>query len=114
MRCVARTGDAQAVRAAKPPRCAATFVHPVRSGSVQAPVGSQRRRLLAAALGPVLAAGIASSADADRGRYVLHSVTERANPGPTVSKRLDQFRAAPHARVVVPAEWRRLSATLGQ
>src|SRR3989442_4116841 len=81
---------------------------------VQAPVGSQRRRLLAAALGPVLAAGIASSADADRGRYVLHSVTERANPGLTVSKPLDQFRAVSRARVVVPAEWRRLSAKPGQ
>src|SRR3989442_11610629 len=80
---------------------------------VQAPVGSQRRRLLAAALGPVLAAGITSAADADRGRYVLHSLTERANPGLTVSKPLDQFRAVSRARVVVPAEWRRLHAKPG-
>ena len=73
-----------------------------------------RRRLLAAALGPVLALGVVSGAQADRGRYVARSFVEPAKPGLTVSKPLDALRAVSGARVVVPSEWRRQSAKAGQ
>jgi hypothetical protein len=76
--------------------------------------GGLRLQLVAVALGAALALGIASAAHGDRGRYVTRSFTEPANPGLEVSKPLEEFRAVSRARVVVPTEWRRLSAKPGQ
>jgi hypothetical protein len=76
--------------------------------------GQLRYQLLAVGLGPALALGIASAAHGDRGRYVTRSFMEPANPGLEVSKPLEEFRAVSRGRVVVPTEWRRLSAKSGQ
>jgi len=73
-----------------------------------------RSQLLAAGLGAALALVIASAAHGDRGRYVVRSFIEPANPGLKVSKPLEEFRAVSRARVVVPTEWRRLNAKSGQ
>jgi hypothetical protein len=78
------------------------------------PIARLGYRLFAAALGSALLLAIASAAQADRGRYVARSSTEPANPGLTVSPPLKDFRAVSRARVVVPAEWRRLRTSSGR
>jgi hypothetical protein len=73
-----------------------------------------RRLLAAAGLTAVLALALTASAFADRGRYVARSFTETARSGLAVTGPLADRRAVARARVVVPAEWRRLSAKAGQ
>ena len=75
---------------------------------------SIRYPLLAVGLGLALSLAIASAAHGDRGRYVARSFTEPAKPGLAVSAPLEKFRVVTRARVVVPAEWRRLRADSGQ
>jgi hypothetical protein len=70
-------------------------------------------QLLVVGLGSALALGMVSVAHGDRGRYIVQSLTEPASPGLAVSKPLEEFRAVSRARVVVPAEWRRLKARSG-
>jgi hypothetical protein len=76
--------------------------------------GATFRRLLIAALVAALVLGIASGAQADRGRYVARSFTEPAKPGLSVTGPLADLRAVSGARVVVPSEWRRLGAKSGR
>jgi hypothetical protein len=63
--------------------------------------------LFALGTAPVLALGIASAAQADRGVYRAFSFTEAADPGLTVSKPLDEFVAVSRARIIAPDEWQR-------
>ena len=57
-------------------------------------------------------AGLAQAAD---NRHLAYSFTEPATPGLKVSGTLgEQFRAVAGARVVVPGQWRRLSARPGR
>jgi hypothetical protein len=74
-----------------------------------------RPSVVAVAIAPVLALGVASAAHADRGGYRALSFTETANPGLTVSGSLgDTYVAVSRARVIVPTEWRRLKAKAGE
>jgi hypothetical protein len=56
---------------------------------------------------------VASSPAADSG-YIARSFTEAADPGLTVQPPLDEFRAVARARVVVPADWRRVATAAGR
>jgi hypothetical protein len=75
---------------------------------------ARRQLLVAVGLTPVLALALTASASADRGRYLTRSFTETASSGLAVTGPLADRRAVSRARVVVPDEWRRLSAKPGQ
>ncbi|HEX6391446.1 MAG TPA: hypothetical protein VFZ89_18425 [Solirubrobacteraceae bacterium] len=61
-----------------------------------------------------LALALAVPAHADSGRYVAHTLTEPASPGLEVTGVLSDLRAIARARIVLPAEWRRLRADRGK
>jgi hypothetical protein len=68
------------------------------------------------ALGAVasLGSGAALAATSQHGRYLAVSVTEPATAGVPANKPLEGYVRVSKARVVVPAEWTRLSAKPGQ
>jgi len=68
------------------------------------------------ALGAVawLGSGAAFAATSQHGRYLTAPVIEPLSSGLPASKPLDRYVAVSRARVIVPAEWTRLSSKRGQ
>jgi hypothetical protein len=72
------------------------------------------RSLVFVAVLVALVLSIAAAAQAATTTYVVRAFTEPASSGLAVKKPLDEFRAVSGARVIVPSDWRPLTAKAGQ